>query len=95
MEIGQHVWIWNVSGDVTSGTIQGKDGDWLFINIGSHTISRMPDKVFTTEMEAKAWQLVKRVKRLLSRGVPMDEIIHPEDKEVFDKALELFPEELI
>jgi DNA gyrase/topoisomerase IV subunit B len=95
MEVGQTVWIWNTSGDVISGEYKGRDGEWLKVDIGSHIVFKPNKQIFTDEVEAKAWQLVRRVKRLLNQGIPMEEIVFPDDEDAYNKAMELFPEELI
>jgi DNA gyrase/topoisomerase IV subunit B len=95
MEVGQTVWIWNTSGDVIAGEYKGRDGEWLKVDIGSHIVFKPNKQIFTDEAEAKAWQLVRRVKRLLNQGIPMEEIVFSDDEDAYNKAMELFPEELI
>ena len=95
MEKGTVVWVWQTSGEVTQGTFVGNDQSWLKVDIGSHIMFKPKEQVFQSEDEARAWQLVKRVKRLLKMGMSMEEVISFDEREDIQKAIELFPEELI
>lgn len=95
MQKNTTVWIWNSSGELLKGVFVGAENGWLKIDIGDYVLFKKQNQIFKDEETAKAWQLVKRVKRLLHNGIPMEDIIYTDDKEAFDKAVELFPEELI
>ena len=95
MVIGQTVWIWSTTGEVIEGLFVGYENQWLKIDIGNYIVFKKRKQIFESIEAANAWQLVKRVKRLLNQGTPMEEVIFPDDNEAYKKALELFPEELI
>lgn len=95
MEKNQKVWIWGSAGELTNGIFIGYDGDWLKVDTGDYVVFKKKKQIFDNEEEAKAWQLVKRVKRLLNQGIPMEQVIFPDDKEAYEKAMNMFPEELI
>ena len=95
MKTGGTVWVWDSSGSIVSGKFVGIDGNWCKVDTGDYIKFKKKCDVFISEDTALAWQFVKRVKRLLNKGIPIREVISTEDKKQYDLALELFPEELI
>lgn len=95
MKIGDVFWVWNSSGEIVKGAYIGEDNGWLKIHDGDYTLFKKPHHIFKDLEVAEAWQIVNRFKRFLKQGVPPDLIISVDDKPALEKAMELFPEELI
>jgi len=95
MTLGDKIWIWDSSGRVDSGIFIGEEGEWCKVDIGDYIKFKKCSDIFTDKERAYAWQYVKRVKRLLNQGVPIEDVTSVDDKEKYQLAIKLFPEELI
>jgi hypothetical protein len=95
---GDTVFILEAAGSIVEGIYSGEKSEGMFgVLVGlDKTIFKRKLNIFADKKTAQAQWLVRRFKRMRYQGIPVDEIIFTEaDKPALERAMELWPEDLI
>jgi len=95
-KVGDAVWGLR-AGSLFSGVFNGyaDTGNLGIITTNSYNFFINLKFIYETEGEAKDAQFLKRLERLQSLGVPLENIVTKTDKETIDRLMEECPEKLL